>query len=363
MPSPVRLRLARLWPLLAGINGVLAMTALYVWPGGGVHLLGFLALFWALPLLLWVWQLVTLFTQRAPWWRPLLTRHQDAVINRWCARQALLAQWLFVAAGLVALWVMLIGREVVFYWSTSIPAVAGWMDSGLALLSLGLIDAPDPLIISASQAGAVSGWQQNLLSYSFYWAAWLTQLLLLWLLLPLSLLMLVQQWRWRAALRRWPQHNLQLRQRLQTAQSKRLSYQALDVAQTAAPLEVEALPEQQGLPTLAGFVWQVDAARSLPPGCLRLGDSDQRQDAAQVRAHAAELSAWYCPARQVPTGDLADLMQAHRQAGGAPQLYLLAAKSEHLDRQTLALNWRNFVARQGLEELPLTLCWLEAGDD
>ncbi|WP_108125604.1 DUF2868 domain-containing protein [Saccharospirillum mangrovi] len=363
LPSQPRLRLARLWPWLAAFNGVLAMTGLNVWPGGGVHLLGLLAIFWAVPLLLWVWQCSALVTQRAPWWRPLLTRHHDAVINRWCARQALQAQWVFVAAGLVTLWVMLLGREVVFYWSTSIPAVSGWMDSGLALLSLGLIDAPDPLIISASQAGAVSGWQQNLLSYSYYWAAWLSQVLALWVLLPLSVLLLVQQWRWRSALRRWTDHNHHLRLRFQAAQSSVLTYRALDVAQSDATLDVHPLDERQGIPQMAGFVWHLERSVALAPGCQPLGDSGQRQDEAMVQAHAAELSAWYCPARLVPTGDLADLLLAHRAAGGAPQLYLLAAMSDGLDTQTLALNWRHFARQQGLGDLPITLCWLENGHD
>lgn len=357
LPARHRLTIARFWPGLAALNGVLAVTGLHVWPGAGVHLLALLSVFWLVPLLLWCWQAVAVqLLGRSPWWRPLLTVHQDRVISLWCARQALLAQLAFALAGLAGLWVMLLGREVVFYWSTSLPVVAGLLDSALALLSLGLIDAPDPLIVSASQAGAVSGWQQDLLRYSYFWAAWFSQVLLLWVLVPLAALLVVTQWRLRRQLRRWPSHNLHLRALYQAAQPASLHYQALDAAEPAQPIVSEPLTQRNGLPAEAGFGWQLSAGE-LPAGSQPLGAGSQAQDEARVTEQAAALSAWYCPARLVPTGDLADLLLAQRHAGGQPRLYLLAEPGA--DTDLLAANWRSFLSRQGLADLPLTLCWLE----
>lgn len=363
LPPQPRLRLARFWPLLAMFNGFLAITGLNVWPGRGVPLLGFLALFWLVPVLLWLWQAMSLLTAAGPWWRALLTPHQDGVIRRWCARQAVLAQLAFVLAALVGLWLMLLGREVVFYWSTSIPAIGQWIDSGLAVLTLGLLDAPDPLIISASQAGAISGWQQSLLSYSYYWALWLTQVVMLWVVLPLVLLWLVQHGLLRRALRHWPEHNRHLRARFQAQTQQRVHYQPLDAADPAPALVSEPLPELSGAPTEPGFGWQLPAGLRLPSGSQRLGQVSQQQDEATIAAQASRLSAWYCPARLVPTGDLADLLQHHRDNGGSPQLYLLADSAQPIERSLLAQNWRTFVARQQLTDLSLRLIWTEWPDD
>jgi len=364
LPSQKRLRLVRYWPVLAAVNGVLAMIGVNVWPSGGIHLLGFLALFWLLPLVLWAWQSTALLSaNRAPWWRPLLTRHQDRVIGLWCARQALLAQLTFTLAALVTLWVMLLGREVVFYWSTSVPAVSGFMDEGLALLTLGWLDAPDPLIISASQAGSVTGWQQSLLDFSYYWAAWLSQVVALWVLLPVFLLLLVFQLRLNTALRNWPQHNHQLRARFQILPGETLHYQALDAADSLTTPEVTPLHEQLSVPAEPGFIWQLTASFQTADGCVRLGSVSQREDERLVAEQAQSLSAWYCPAGLVPTGDLADLLQQHRQAGGSPRLYLLARRGELLDPLNLARTWRAFMQRHRLTDLPVILCWVEADHD
>ncbi|MFG1497502.1 DUF2868 domain-containing protein [Saccharospirillum sp. HFRX-1] len=364
LPSQQRLWLVRYWPVLAAVNGVLAMIGVNVWPSGGIHLLGFLALFWLFPLLLWVWQSTALLSaNRAPWWRPLLTRHQDRVIGLWCARQSLLAQLTFTLAALVTLWLMLLSREVVFYWSTSVPAVSGFMDEGLAVLTLGWLDAPDPLLISASQAGSVTGWQQSLLDFSYYWAAWLSQVVALWVLLPVVLLLLVFQLRLSTALRYWPQHNHQLRARFQTPPDQALQYQSLDAADSVTTPEVTPLQEQFSVPAEAGFIWQLAASFRAADGCVRLGSASQRDDVRLVAEQAALLSAWYCPAGLVPTGDLADLLLQHRQAGGSPRLYLLARRGESLDSLNLARNWRAFMQRHQLTDLPVILCWAGADHD
>lgn len=364
LPSQKRLPLVRYWPVLAAVNGVLAMIGVHVWPSGGIHLLGFLALFWLLPLLLWCWQSTALLSaNRAPWWRPLLTRHQDRVIGLWCARQALLAQFSFTLAALATLWLMLLSREVVFYWSTSVPAVSGFIDEGLALLTLGWLDAPDPLIISASQAGSVSGWQQSLLDFSYYWAAWLSQVVALWVVLPLVLLLVACQLRLNTALRHWPQHNHQLRARFQMPPDQAVHYQALDAADAVMTAPVTPLEELPVVPEEPGFIWQLAADFPHPDGCFRLGSASQREDEQLIADQAQSLAAWYCPAGLVPTGDLADLLLAHRQAGGRPRLYLLARRGESVAVLNLASNWRAFIERHRLVDLPVTLCWAGVDHD
>lgn len=364
LPAQKRLRLVQYWPVLAAINGVLAMVGVHVWPSGGIHLLGFLSLFWLLPLLLWCWQSTALLSaNRAPWWRPLLTRHQDRVIGLWCARQALLAQLSFTLAALATLWLMLLSREVVFYWSTSLPAVSGFMDEGLALLTLGWLEAPDPLIISASQAGSVSGWQQSLLDYSYYWAAWLSQVVALWVLLPQVVLVVLCQLRLNTALQRWPLLNHQLRARFQPPPEQGVHYQALDAADAVATPPVTPLDELHSVPDEPGFSWQLGANVEAPAGSVRLGAGSQREDEHRVAEQALSFSAWYCPAGLVPTGDLADLLLAHRQAGGTPRLYLLARRGGSIAPINLALNWRAFMQRHSLNDLPVTLCWSEAAYD
>jgi len=126
LPSPTRLIWARLWPLLGAVNGVLVLSGLLVWPDhSGVHLLLFLLAFWLMPLLLLVWTALSgLVLGRTPWWRLLITPHRDRVIALWFARQSLLAQGLFCLSGLATLWLMLLTRQVIFYWSTSISAVS-----------------------------------------------------------------------------------------------------------------------------------------------------------------------------------------------------------------------------------------------
>src|SRR5690554_3074379 len=89
LPAPQRLTIARLWPLLGAVNGVLAMSGLLVWPeGSGVHLLLFLIAFWATPLLLVTWSALSgLVRGRTPWWQSLITPHRDRVIALWFTRQ------------------------------------------------------------------------------------------------------------------------------------------------------------------------------------------------------------------------------------------------------------------------------------
>ncbi|PTY36259.1 hypothetical protein BGP77_02815 [Saccharospirillum sp. MSK14-1] len=361
LPAQVRLRLVRYWPLLAAINGVLSMVGLNVWPASGIHLLGFLLLFWLLPVLFWSWQATALLSaNRAPWWRPLFTSHRDKVIGLWCSRQAVLAQLSFTLAALATLWAMLFGREVVFYWSTSLPAVSGLMDESLAMLTLGWLDAPDPLIISASQAGAVSGWQQTLLNYSFYWAAWLSQVVALWVLLPLALLLPVFQLRLMTVLKRWPQYNHQLRARFQLSSPSAVHYQALDAAEPVANLAVTPLDEQESEPLEPGFIWQLGRDFKPSQGSLRLGAISQREDEQAVAKQSRTLSVWYCSARSVPTGDLADLLLKHRATGGHPRVYLLARRGDTLEPLNLARNWRAFMERHRLSDVPVILCWTEA---
>src|SRR5690606_38700484 len=112
-------------PLLALINGVIAMTGLMIWPErSGVHLLLFLMAFLVLPVVMWLWVAIAGFgAGRAPWWRWLVTRYDDPVITLWCLRQSLISHLLFVLSGLAWLWVMLATRQIIFYWATSIEAV------------------------------------------------------------------------------------------------------------------------------------------------------------------------------------------------------------------------------------------------
>lgn len=359
LPQPKRLICARLWPLLGVINGVVALSGLLVWPDhSGVHLLLFLLTFWLMPLLLLVWTgLSGLVLGRTPWWRLLITPHQDRVIALWFARQSLLAQGLFCLSGLAWLWLMLLTRQVIFYWSTSIAAVSASVDNLFGALGLGLLAAPQTSHITAAQAGAISGWEGALLADSWLWATWLTQVVALWVLLPVALLLLVCQWRLRHGLARWPQCNHNLRLRFEQQCEPSLSYRALQPEQpvTASPnhdFPVLAVP-----PDAPGFAWQIEDLQ-LPPGSIPLGQTAYGADQQTINTHAADIRYWFIGGLAVPTGDLADLLRLHLSIGGQPQLciFLHGVPSARVD--ALKHSWSAFLDRNGL---PLAVQLVNAG--
>ncbi len=351
-----RLRWARLWPLWGVISGVLTLSGLLVWPGGsGIHLLVFLLAFWAAPLLLVVITTVSgLLLGRTPWWRPLVTPHSDPVIALWFARQSLLAEALFCLAGLLWLWLLLVTREVIFFWSTSIAAVSRQVESLFHWLGAGIVEPPPAATIAAAEAGAISGWRADLLADSWLWALWLSQLLALWILLPAAVLALVCHWRLRRRLAVWPRFNHRLRLRYEALTTPAVSYQALQPEQPLTEPAGEHFPRLTALPEAPGFLWQVTDPGSFPRGSRPLGERGFNDDLALVENHGWELDHWYIGGEAVPTGDLADLLQAHLEAGGTPRLHVIITTR---DEQRLAAqehSWSVFLERN---RLPLEL-WL-----
>ena len=356
LSSQRRLRWARLWPLLAVVNGVLAFSGLLVWPNGsGVHLLLFLMAFWLVPVLMWVWTLVaSMGLKRAPWWRGLMTPHVDGVVAVWCARQALLAQLGFVSAGLVWMWLMLATRQVIFYWSTSIDAVSRWVDDLFRALSLGVLDTPDPLAVGAAQAGAITGWAQELLSHSYFWAAWLSQVLVLWVLLPVVVALVVCHWVLRRRIGRWPRWSRVMAVRFESSLKPALSFEALQPEQPVTEPLTHRFPMVEARPAEPGFVWQYGLDLR-PEGSVLLGGEQFRDDLALIDDQAGRLHCWYIPGHAVPTGDLADLIARHRERGGEPQICVMVADDQtgsQLD--ALKHSWSAFLDRNQLT-VPLEL--------
>lgn len=351
-PAPrfgVRWQVARFWPMVASVNGVLAMNALMLWPSrSGVHLLIFLLTLVLLPFLLVLWTaLAGLIGGRAPWWRWLVTQHRDPAINLWSCRQALLAQASFVGSALVWLWLMLISRQMIFYWSTSIEWVSQRVDALFQVLSLGVIAAPRALVISASEAGAITGWETALLSYAAYWGAWLSQVMLLWVIAPALILAGLCHWRLRRTLAHWPDHNAQLRRYYHSLKEDSLRYTALEPDQPDTSLSMGSPTILQQSLTEPGFGWLQSEGR-LPPGSVYLGEGGHSADEQSVRAEGSKLKHWYCNVEQVATGDLADLIQLHSQQCDHPTLVLCVPDAEPSELTSLLRSWQTFVERQRL---------------
>lgn len=351
-PSPrmgVRWTLARFWPLVAGINGVLAMNALMLWPSrSGVHILIFIMTLVLLPFVLVLWTgLAGLIGGRAPWWRWLVTHHRDSAINLWSCRQALLAQASFVGAALVWLWLMLISRQMIFYWSTSIDWVSQRVDTLFQALSLGVINAPRVLVISASEAGAITGWETELLTYAAYWGAWLSQIMVLWVVAPALLLAGLCHWRLHRILAHWPDHNAELRRLYHSLKQDPLRYTALEPDQPNVSLSVHYPSIDHHPLTEPGFGW-LQPSGSLPAGSVYLGEGEHRTDEQKVRAEGSSLKHWYCGVEQVATGDLADLIQLHCQQCDHPTLVLCLPTREPPQLTSLLGSWQTFVERQRL---------------
>lgn len=361
LPRRHRLPWLRLWPLLAAINGVLAFSGLMVWPNqSGVHLLVFLMVFWLAPLGLMVWTLAAgLILGRTPWWGYLATGHKDRVIALWCARQSFIAQGVFCISGLFWLWLMLATRQVVFYWSTSIEAVSAYVDDLLRTLTLGLVATPEPLAVSASEVGAITGWEAELLQFSYYWALWLTQIVALWVVVPAIVLVGVAQVLLRRRLAHWPDFNLSLRLRYEQECRPSLAFRSLDPEQSATETLKRELPLLLGIPAEPGFIWQVANPGDLPDGSVRLGDADYKADVGQIEAEGRRLERWYIGGQAVPTGDLADLLQHHHNQGMRPKIGILlpAGGSAHIE--ALQLSWSTFIDRN---ELPVTAELIAKGE-
>ncbi|MCK9469331.1 MAG: DUF2868 domain-containing protein [Porticoccaceae bacterium] len=360
LPAPHRLKLARLWPLLGALNGVLALSGLLVWPdGSGIHLLLFLLAFWATPLLLMLWTaLAGLVAGRSPWWKTLVTPHNDRVISLWFVRQSLLAQSAFCLAGLAWLWLMLLTRQVIFYWSTSIAAISTVVDPLFQGLSLGLAAVPDSARINAAEAGAITGWQGDLLADTWHWALWLSQVLALWLLIPMAVLLAVCQWQLVRAQTQWPRWNQRLRLRYEQCQEPALTYRALQPEQPLTEAPAGPYPLVSNLPAVPGFAWQLDTAQ-LPSGTLHLGSGTYRDDQQTVLTRGSQLHNWYIAASAVPTGDLADLLQLHTNTG-RPQLFLVYGSDDAARIDTWQYSWRAFLAANGLNT-PVSL--VDAGGE
>lgn len=350
LPPQRRLRWARLWPGVAALNGVLAFSGLMVWPNGsGVHLLVFLLAFWLVPVGLWSWTLVsTLLLKRAPWWRNLVTPHMDAVVAAWCGRQALLAQLAFATAGVAWMWLMLATRQVIFYWSTSIDGVSSRVDDLFRLVSLGVIDRPEPLVVGAAQAGAITGWDGGLLSHSYYWAAWLSQAVALWVVLPAGIALVVCHGVLRRRIRQWPRWNRVLALRLESMRSPELTFHALQPEQPVTEPPAHEFPVVRGQPTDPGFIWQ-SAIDICPEGSVLLGGEHHQDDVAKIDARARTLDYWYIPGYAVPTGDLADLITHHRDGGGNPRLCVMLGEGVPEARlDALKHSWSAFLDRNRL---------------
>ena len=361
MPEPRRLRLARLWPLLALLNGPLALTALMLWPQrSGVHLLLFLLVFVFVPLVLLAWTaLSALVLGRGPWWRLLLSHHDDRVIGLWCARQALLNQGLFCIAGLAWLWLALLTRQVIFYWSTSVTAVSESVATLFGALSLGLLNVPSAAAVRAAEAGAITGWQGAVLADSHQWALWLSQMVGLWVLLPWVILLALCQWCLAQRIARWPDHNQHLRLLFAQAREPDVRYRALQPEQPLVEPAGHDFPLVTTLAPEPGFRWRLPTAGASGED-VTLGADDQRSDEARIRAAARQLQRWYVAGHAVPTGDLADLLHLHCASGGEPQLVILLNEGQEDEARLDALRhtWGVFLERN---RLPLTLQLLSRG--
>lgn len=362
LPPPRRQWIARWWPLLALINGPLALSGLMLWPQrSGVHILLFLLVFLMMPCLLLCWTAVNgLLLGRSPWWGRLLLGHRDRVIATWCARQSLLLHGLFCAAGLIWLWLVLATRQVIFYWSTSIATVSERVADLLAALSLGILAAPDASTVAAAEAGAITGWRTALLADSMIWAGWLTQAVALWVLLPCAVLLALCQWRLHRGVRHWPRYNQRLQhyfeetRRLEETHRPELGFRALQPQQPVIEVVAEDIAVRDGVPREPGFGWRVSA--DLPPGSTLLGEHDHGADEALILARGAEVAHWYIASHAVPTGDLADLLHEHGRAGVTPQLTILL-DSAHRDGERLEAlrhSWSVFLHRNDLA-CPVTL--------
>jgi len=362
LPPPRRQWIARGWPLLALINGPLALSGLMLWPQrSGVHILLCLLVFLLLPCLMLCWTTVNgMVLGRLPWWGRLLLGHRDRVIAAWCARQSLLLHGLFCAAGLIWLWLVLATRQVIFYWSTSIDTVSEQVADLLAALSLGVLAAPDAAAVAAAEAGVITGWRTVLLADSMMWAGWLTQVVALWVLLPCAILLGLCQWRLHRGVRDWPRYNQRLqncfdeRHRLGGARQPQLSFRALQPHQPLVETVSVDIAIRDGVPREAGFGWRVST--HLPPGSEALGEHDHGVDEALIRARGADLTHWYIASHAVPTGDLADLLHEHRRSGATPQLVILLDAAHRSDERLEALrhSWSVFLHRNDLS-CPVTL--------
>ncbi|HET8903257.1 MAG TPA: DUF2868 domain-containing protein [Saccharospirillum sp.] len=346
---------------LGAINGILALSGLMVWPdGSGIHMLIFLLVFWLAPLLVLIWTLLNAWwRKRSPWWRHWLCAEDDAVLAAWCAGQSLKAQALFVVAGLAWLWLMLLTRQLIFYWSTSLQAASARVDDLFRVLTLGLLDVPEPLAISASQAGSITGWETALLDYSAYWAFWLTQVVVIWVLVPVAIAALINRWVLHRRLGHWPHWNRELRQRFEQQRPERLHFESLTPGQPdtfaveAADLETASLS-----PTVPVLAWQDPLPGKLPPGSVMLGQGSLAADEATIERHTEqENPVWVMSAHAVPTGDLADLITL--SAGSHKEVSVLlysSAEPGSAQRDIERQSWQGFVSQQ---ELPVKLYWLE----
>ncbi len=361
LPANRRLRWARLWPATALPGGALALSGLLIWPhGSGIHLLLFLLVFGLMPLGLMLWHgFAGLVLGRGPWWQRLLIGDSDPVLGLWCARQSLLAQGLFWLAGLGWLWLMLATRQVMFYWSTSIPAVSGRVAESLRVLSLGLVEPPAERMIAAAEAGAVTGWRGELLADTTLWAVWLSQVTALWLLPPFVLLLVLCQWRLSRRVRYWPRWNSRLRRLYDQLSEPAVHYRAMQGEEPASTSSARPMVTVSEVPRRAGFAWQTNPA-DLPPGSLALGDGGFAADAARIRERGSGLDLWYIEARTVPTGDLADLLALHREIGAETRLCLLARDCTDEELRRLRRTWSSFLERQRLD-LPVTLVTVTGG--
>lgn len=357
LPAPQRLTIARLWPLLGAVNGVLAMSGLLVWPeGSGVHLLLFLIAFWATPLLLVTWSALSgLVRGRTPWWQSLITPHRDRVIALWFTRQSLLAHGVFCLTGIVWLWLMLLTRQMIFYWSTSIAAVSDTVESLFRALSLGVITPPDSHTIVAAEAGLITGWQSALLADTWLWALWLTQVTALWLLLPIGILLAICQWKLAHILPRWPNWNHRLRLRYEQCRQPVVHYRALQPPQPATLQPSGRFPTVNRLPPEPGFAWQLEHS-DLPAGTMRLGSGSYAQDRQAVTEQGQHRDNWYIAVNAVPTGELADLLLMHRSRSRPMRLFLVCESQVPPDRtDTWQQGWRAFLTASGVEDTPVYL--------
>lgn len=346
---------------LGAINGILALSGLMVWPNGsGIHMLIFLLVFWLAPLLVLIWTLLNAWwRKRSPWWRHWLCAEDDAVLAAWCAAQSLKAQALFVVAGLAWLWLMLLTRQLIFYWSTSLQAASARVDDLFRVLTLGLLDIPEPLAISASQAGSITGWETALLDFSAYWAFWLTQVVVIWVLVPVTIAALINRWVLHRRLAHWPHWNRELHQRFEQQRPERLHFESLTPEQPdtfaveAADLKTASLSPR--VPVLA---WQDPLPGKLPPGSVMLGQGSLAADEATIERHTEqENPVWVMSAHAVPTGDLADLITL--SAGSHKEVSVLLCSSAEpgsAQRDIERQSWQGFVSQQ---ELPVRLYWLE----
>ena len=363
LPSSKRLIWARLWPLGGVFGGVAALSGLLIWPNqSGVHLLLFLIAFWLMPVLLILWTAVSgLWLGRTPWWRLLITAHTDPVIALWFAGQSLLAQALYCISGLTWLWLMLATRQVIFYWSTSISAVSGGIEQLFGMLGLGLLSSPPVQAIAAAEAGAITGWENALLTDAPYWAIYLTKVVGLWILLPLLVLLITCQLLLRNRLAHWPDWNHRLRLRFEEQSTPTVTYQALQPEQPVTAPSSNVFATTPDKPDTAGFIWQILSPEAVPAGSITLGEGDFKTDAANLAAHATSLSTWYVAGHTVPTGDLADLLRLHLSSGGEPRIQVFPGDKDEEQLSALQHSWSVFLERNELS-IPVILNTWQTGD-